>query len=293
MMQKKNRAFLKWAGGKYSLVEHIQARLPQANKLIEPFVGAGSVFLNTQYKRYLLNDINPDLINLYNFLKAQPDALINDARSFFDGKRNDEKMYYALREEFNATQDEYYRAILFLYLNRHGYNGLCRYSLQGRFNVPFGRYKKPYFPEDEMFVFSEKSQKATFTCLPFEKVFSRARRGNVIYCDPPYAPISKTAAFTTYAARRFGQESQEKLAELATRASKKRGIPVLISNHDLPLTRSLYQGADFSMLSVKRSISQNGAKRQPVDEILAYFPPAKVAPKRKARKKKTFQRPSL
>ncbi|AEA96659.1 MULTISPECIES: Dam family site-specific DNA-(adenine-N6)-methyltransferase [Alteromonas] len=292
MMQKKNRAFLKWAGGKYSLVEHIQARLPQANKLIEPFVGAGSVFLNTQYKRYLLNDINPDLINLYNFLKAQPDALINDARSFFDGKRNEEKMYYALREEFNATEDEYYRAILFLYLNRHGYNGLCRYSLQGRFNVPFGRYKKPYFPEDEMFVFSEKSQKATFTCLPFEKVFSRARRGNVIYCDPPYAPISKTAAFTSYAARSFGQESQEKLAELATRASKKRGIPVLISNHDLPLTRALYQGADFSMLSVKRSISQNGAKRQPVDEILAYFPPAKVVAKRKARKKKAVQRPS-
>lgn len=293
MMQKKNRAFLKWAGGKYSLVEHIQARLPQANKLIEPFVGAGSVFLNTQYKSYLLNDINPDLINLYNLLKAQPDALINDARSFFDGKRNEEKMYYALREEFNATQDEYYRAILFLYLNRHGYNGLCRYSLQGRFNVPFGRYKKPYFPEDEMFVFSEKSQKATFTCLPFEKVFSRARRGNVIYCDPPYAPISKTAAFTSYAARSFGQESQEKLAELATRASKKRGIPVLISNHDLPLTRSLYHGADFSMLSVKRSISQNGAKRQPVDEILAYFPPANVAPKRNTRKKKTFNRPSV
>ena len=106
MMQKKNRAFLKWAGGKYSLVEHIQARLPQANKLIEPFVGAGSVFLNTQYKRYLLNDINPDLINLYNFLKAQPDALINDARAFFDGSRNEEKMYYDLREEFNATQDE-------------------------------------------------------------------------------------------------------------------------------------------------------------------------------------------
>jgi len=286
MMQKKNRAFLKWAGGKYSLVEHIQARLPQANKLIEPFVGAGSVFLNTQYKRYLLNDINPDLINLYNFLKVQPDAIIHDARSFFSGERNDEKMYYALREEFNATEDEYYRAILFLYLNRHGYNGLCRYSLAGRFNVPFGRYKKPYFPEHEMFVFAEKAQKATFTCLPFEKVFTRARRGNVIYCDPPYAPISKTAAFTSYAARSFGQESQEKLAELAMRAAKKRGIPVLVSNHDLPLTRSLYKGADFSMLSVKRSISQNGATRNPVDEILAYFPPSAVVkkPKRSQRK---------
>lgn len=225
MMQKKNRAFLKWAGGKYSLVEHIQARLPQANKLIEPFVGAGSVFLNTQYKRYLLNDINPDLINLYNFLKVQPDAIIHDARSFFNGERNDEKMYYALREEFNATEDEYYRAILFLYLNRHGYNGLCRYSLAGRFNVPFGRYKKPYFPEHEMFVFAEKAQKATFTCLPFEKVFTRARRGNVIYCDPPYAPISKTAAFTSYAARSFGQDAQEKLAELAMRSAKKAGDP--------------------------------------------------------------------
>jgi len=288
MMQKKNRAFLKWAGGKYSLVEHIQARLPQANKLIEPFVGAGSVFLNTQYKRYLLNDINPDLINLYNFLKAQPDAIIHDARSFFNGERNDEKMYYALREEFNATEDEYYRAILFLYLNRHGYNGLCRYSLAGRFNVPFGRYKKPYFPEHEMFVFAEKAQKATFTCLPFEKVFTRARRGNVIYCDPPYAPISKTAAFTSYAARSFGQDAQEKLAELAMRSAKKRGIPVLVSNHDLPLTRSLYKGADFSMLSVKRSISQNGATRKPVDEILAYFPPSTVVKKPKRNQRKSM-----
>ena len=289
MMQKKNRAFLKWAGGKYSLVEHIQARLPQANKLIEPFVGAGSVFLNTQYKRYLLNDINPDLINLYNFLKAQPDAIIHDARSFFNGERNDEKMYYALREEFNATEDEYYRAIIFLYLNRHGYNGLCRYSLAGRFNVPFGRYKKPYFPEHEMFVFAEKAQKATFTCLPFEKVFTRARRGNVIYCDPPYAPISKTAAFTSYAARSFGQDAQEKLAELAMRTAKKRGIPVLVSNHDLPLTRTLYKGADFSMLSVKRSISQNGATRKPVDEILAYFPPSAVVKKPKRNQRRSVE----
>ncbi|WP_414829519.1 Dam family site-specific DNA-(adenine-N6)-methyltransferase [Alteromonas sp. H39] len=286
MMQKKNRAFLKWAGGKYSLVEHIAAKLPQANKLIEPFVGAGSVFLNTQYKRYLLNDINPDLINLYNLLKAQPDAVIHDARQFFTSGKNKEAIYYELREEFNTTTDDYYRAVLFLYLNRHGYNGLCRYSLAGRFNVPFGRYKKPYFPEEEMLVFAEKSQHATFTCLPFEKVFSRARRGNVIYCDPPYAPLSKTAAFTSYAARSFGNDAQHKLAALAHRASAVRGIPVLISNHDLPLTRELYKGADFDMLSVKRSISQNGALRKPAAEILAYFPPNESAPGKPARSRK-------
>ena len=181
MTQKKNRAFLKWAGGKYSLVEHINAKLPQANKLIEPFVGAGSVFLNTDYKRYLLNDINPDLINLYNLLKAQPDALVFDTQRYFTGAYNREDAYYALREEFNRTSDEYHRAVLFVYLNRHGYNGLCRYSLGGRFNVPFGRYKKPYFPAEEMYRFAEKAQRATFTCLPFEKMFSRARKGNVIY----------------------------------------------------------------------------------------------------------------
>ncbi|MCU7553319.1 Dam family site-specific DNA-(adenine-N6)-methyltransferase [Alteromonas sp. ASW11-19] len=289
MMHKKNRAFLKWAGGKYSLVEHIEARLPQANKLIEPFVGAGSVFLNTQYKKYLLNDINADLINLYNFLKEQPDAVIHDARQFFTARNNEENRYYSLREEFNGTADDYYRAVLFLYLNRHGYNGLCRYSLSGKFNVPFGRYKKPYFPEDEMLFFAEKSQRATFTCLPFEKVFSRARRGNVVYCDPPYAPISKTAAFTSYAARSFGHDAQHKLATLAHRASAVRGIPVLISNHDLPVTRELYQGADFSMLSVKRSISQNGAKRKPAAEILAFFPPTEnpVKPRRRKKKPKT------
>ena len=114
----------------------------------------------------------------------------------------------------------------------------------------------------------------------FESVSQEMAPGGFVVHGPNGQSVSLEAA-------------QEKLAELATRASKKRGIPVLISNHDLPLTRSLYHGADFSMLSVKRSISQNGAKRQPVDEILAYFPPANVTPKRNTRKKKTFPRPSV
>jgi DNA adenine methylase len=271
MTAKKNRAFLKWAGGKYSLVDPISAKLPAANKLIEPFVGAGSVFLNTDYKRYLLNDINPDLINLYEQLKASPDAFIADARTFFTPQLNDEETYYELRKEFNATDDIKYRSLLFLYMNRHGYNGLCRYNLTGKFNVPFGRYKKPYFPEHEMYVFAEKAQRATFTCLPFEKVFSRARKGNVIYCDPPYAPISKTAQFTSYSARHFTMDCQSRLANLAKKASVSRQIPVLISNHDLAITRKLYTNAEISTLSVKRSISQNGASRFPVREILAFF----------------------
>ncbi len=278
MAVNKNRAFLKWAGGKYSLVEKINAQLPVANKLIEPFVGAGSVFLNSDYPHYVLNDINPDLISLYNLLKQQPDVLINDLKAFFTPEHNKEATYYALREEFNQTTDAHYRALLFVYLNRHGYNGLCRYSLSGRFNVPFGRYKRPYFPEREMYVFAEKSQHAKFTCLPFEKVFQRARKGSVIYCDPPYAPISKTALFTSYAAKQFSLACQNKLATLAKRAAYKRGIPVLISNHDLPLTRQLYNGAHISTLNVKRSISQKGHKRKPVSELLAFFDDTPVMP---------------
>lgn len=271
MAVSKHRAFLKWAGGKYSLVEHINAHLPEATKLVEPFVGAGSVFLNSDYPQYVLNDINPDLIGLYNLLKEKPDALISDLRDYFSASHNSEETYYALREEFNQTTDPYYRALLFVYLNRHGYNGLCRYSLKGRFNVPFGRYKRPYFPEREMFVFAEKSQRAKFTCLPFERVFQRARKGSVIYCDPPYAPMSKTALFTSYAAKQFSLSCQNKLATLASRAAFKRQIPVLISNHDLPLTRQMYQGAKITSLQVKRSISQKGSSRKPVGELLALF----------------------
>ena len=168
-MQQKSRAFLKWAGGKYSLVEDINARLSQASKhaetLVEPFVGAGSVFLNSNFKHYLLNDINADLINLYKELKRSPDEFISDSKKLFVDLNNHPDAYYEYRVQFNKSNDVYERAMLFLYMNRHGYNGLCRYNLKGIFNVPFGKYKKPYFPEKEMYFFAEKAQKATFTCL--------------------------------------------------------------------------------------------------------------------------------
>lgn len=272
--KKKYRAFLKWAGGKYSLVEQIQHRLPEGNKLIEPFVGAGSVFLNTDYPKYLLNDINPDLINLYKIVKAKPKSFVRDAKSLFVQKNNDKVQYYGLRQEFNNSTDPYYRSLLFLYLNRHGFNGLCRYNLSGLFNVPFGDYQKPYFPEDEIYYFSEKASRAVFICQDYAQVFRRARKGDVIYCDPPYAPLSDTANFTSYASGGFDVNAQAKLARLAERAAFKRQIPVLISNHDTELTRKLYDEAEQSFVHVKRSISQNGATRGRAAEVFAYYRPA-------------------
>ncbi|MCC5854741.1 MAG: Dam family site-specific DNA-(adenine-N6)-methyltransferase [Idiomarina sp.] len=270
----KQRAFLKWAGGKYSLVEDIQRVLPKGDKLIEPFAGAGSVFLNTDYEQYLLNDINPDLINLYKLLKRKPKSYIEDARSLFVPANNTPAAYYALREEFNQSQDIYVRSLLFLYLNRHGYNGLCRYNASGGFNVPFGKYLKTYFPERELEFFAQKAKRATFTCEPFQHSFRRARRGHVIYCDPPYLPLSATANFTSYATHGFGLDEQMLLAKKAVHASRKRHIPVVISNHDTEQARWLYKAADLTTLQVHRFISQNGATRNKVGELLAVFPVA-------------------
>ncbi|MCF2947627.1 Dam family site-specific DNA-(adenine-N6)-methyltransferase [Paraglaciecola aquimarina] len=271
MKNKKTRAFLKWAGGKYNLIEAISAQLPPGKKLVEPFVGAGSVFLNTDYPKYLLNDINPDLINLYQIIKQQSDNYIKDSSSLFNSKNNQEQRYYQIRQEFNASADIYERAVFFLYLNRHGYNGLCRYNNSGGFNVPFGKYKQPYFPENELNFFAEKSQLAEFTCTPFEKVFSKARKGSVIYCDPPYAPISKTAMFNSYATGGFTLDNQVKLAAIANRTGIKRQIPVLISNHDTEFTREIYQDAELTQLQVSRFISQNANNRKKVAELLALY----------------------
>ncbi len=268
---KKHRAFLKWAGGKYSLVEDIKRHLPESRKLIEPFVGAGSVFLNTEFDSYLLADINPDLINLYNIMKTEPQRFIDDARGMFNPEHNQKPIYLGIRDEFNQTTDPYVRSLYFLYMNRHGFNGLCRYNKKGGFNVPFGSYKKPYFPQAEMEYFAEKAKKATFVCEGYVDTFKKARKGSVIYCDPPYAPLSTTANFTSYSGNGFSLDDQAMLADCAEHAAQNKQIPVLISNHDTALTRRLYHGADLSVVKVRRTISRNGGGRNKVDELLALF----------------------
>ncbi len=268
---KKNRAFLKWAGGKYPLLDDIRRHLPEGDCLIEPFVGAGSVFLNTQYSRYILADINSDLINLYNIVKDRTDEFVADVRELFVPEANDSVVYYAYRKEFNLCRDGYRRAVLFLYLNRHCYNGLCRYNLSGEFNVPFGRYRKPYFPQDELYWFAERAQQATFVCESYDVTLGKVQQGAVVYCDPPYAPLSTTANFTAYHTNSFSMREQQHLAELASALAHENSITVLISNHDTPLTRQWYQDAVLHEIKVRRSISRSGNTRSKVNELLALY----------------------
>ncbi|HIF9434715.1 TPA: Dam family site-specific DNA-(adenine-N6)-methyltransferase [Photobacterium damselae] len=286
---KKHRAFLKWAGGKYSLVEDIERHLPPARKLVEPFVGAGSVFLNTDFEHYLLADINPDLINLYNILKDRPEQFIEDSKTFFTEDTNTSSFYYDARDKFNQTEDKYKRSLYFLYLNRHGFNGLCRYNKSGGFNVPFGRYVKPYFPENEMRFFAKKAKKATFVCQPYDKTLKDAMRDKncVVYCDPPYAPLSPTASFTSYTSNGFNLQEQLKLVDFAELASKK-GVSVLISNHKTKETLDWYKNAsDKIFVEVNRYISSKACKRHKVDELLALYQPSQ---KEKLNHKNVLQR---
>ena len=271
-MKNKHRAFLKWAGGKYGLCDVISPMLPKKQRLIEPFVGAGSVFLNTDYEHYILNDINQDLINLYKILQDKPDSFINDARKFFNPEHNQADTYYQLRLDFNGTNDSYFRSLVFLYMNRHGYNGLCRYNKKGGYNVPFGKYKRPYFPENELNYFAEKSQKATFVCEGYRQTFARAQQGDVIYCDPPYVPLSKTASFTSYSGNGFGLDEQADLANAAEEVSELKKVPVVISNHDTIWTRKIYEhAAKITSVKVARTISQSATKRKKVAELLALY----------------------
>jgi DNA adenine methylase len=264
------RPFLKWAGGKYRLVERIQKELSPGKRLLEPFAGSCALALNTDFRQYRLNDINPDLISLYQILQQEGLSFIDFCEALFCPANNDRDRYYELREEFNHSREPRRRAALFLYLNRHGYNGLCRYNAKGGFNVPFGRYKRPYFPRPEMLFFQEKFQKTEFTTLDFEAVMRAAEYGDVIYCDPPYVPLNQTANFTTYSAGGFGPAEQQRLAKAAEETAA-RGIPVIISNHYTLFTAKIYHFARLERFPVRRLISCDSSNRAEVEEVLAIF----------------------
>ncbi|WKA63677.1 Dam family site-specific DNA-(adenine-N6)-methyltransferase [Pectobacterium aroidearum] len=269
------RPFIKWAGGKTRVLPDLRPHLPKGDCLIEPFVGGASVFLNTDYRRYVLADINPDLINLYRVAVADAELLIRDAQSMFM-TGNTEREYLGRRAEFNFLRatgagTALQLAVLFLYLNRHGFNGLCRYNQSGEFNVPFGRYRSPYFPANEIRLFAEKARdtEAIFRIATFSKTIAcHASPDTVIYCDPPYLPISETANFTQYHTASFTAERHRSLSHALTCANRVFAVKCVISNSDTPETREIYQGFEFHEIAVQRSISANAITRGAAKEVI-------------------------
>lgn len=265
------RPFLKWAGGKYSSLPELERLIPAGKRLIEPFVGGGSVFLNSdKHERFLLADINADLINLYQMLAVVPDSVIAEAMKAFR-HLNDVENYTVIREAFNAQKlNATERAAAFLYLNRHCFNGLMRYNLDGFFNVGWGKYKAPYFPEKELMAFRKKSSACVFMNAGFERTLRLAGDGDVVYCDPPYEPMPGTAGFTSYASGGFSWDSQVALAESCV-AAHQRGAKVFISNSTAPRVIELYERHGFTLhrVNARRSISSKGSTRETANDIVA------------------------
>lgn len=264
------KPFLKWAGNKYQIMERIKAVLPPGKRLIEPFSGSAAVFLNTDYSENIVADSNLDLIQTYLYLQNEGAKFIEYCQTFFTQENNQEEKFYEFREMFNSTADTRLKSAIFIYLNKHCFNGLCRYNASGKFNTPFGKYKTPYFPHKEMLYFHEKAQNASFIHSDFVSTFAQAKSGDIIYCDPPYVPLSKTANFTDFNTGGFTLAQQTQLAELAETFSK-QGIPVIISNHQTEFTEEAYKKAKILTFPVQRFISCKGAQRNKANEVLAIF----------------------
>lgn len=258
---------LKWAGNKTAIMSELKKHLPDGPRLVEPFAGSCAVMMATDYPYYLVADINPDLINLYQVIKEDVNSFIHLVERIFS-KFTTEEDYYKCRQFFNTVPLEpIEKAAYFLFLNRHCYRGLCRYNQRGLFNVPYGNYKKPYLPVDEIRAFAEKAVRATFICASYDETLAMLQAGDVVYCDPPY-----DGTFSGYHTAGFSDDDQYNLASILVRRSSE-GHPIIVSNSDTHLIRSFYRKFTLHRISTKRSIGVAAGEGKKADELIAVLKP--------------------
>lgn len=270
---------LKWVGSKARIMPQLKQHLPEGKRLVEPFGGSCAVMMNTDYDEYLIADVNPDLVSLYKAMAYHTDAFLNALEGLFSaGLLGDEEdraiFYYSVRSTFNQSGKSFgaefiEAAAQFLYLNRHCFNGLCRYNKRGYFNVPYGKYKKPYFPKDEIVAFAEKAKRATFLCASYAETLDLVRDGDVVYCDPPY--LTESENFTAYHSSGFNHMDQGRLSRRLRKLAAK-GIPVVASNADLPSVHYLYAGFDAVRINAPRSVGAAAASQKTAAELILKSP---------------------
>jgi DNA adenine methylase len=273
---------LKWAGNKFRVLPHLLPLIGTPTRYCEPFGGSLSVALNVQADEYILNDINPDLYSLYTNIDTD---FVSECAKVFVNDNNTREKYTEIRDKFNCETDTRERAKLFLYLNKHAFNGLCRYNSKNQFNVPYGKENKnsktgkvenvkAHFPEKEMLdfisTFNNRSVKFLNTSFSNELLYKSLEKGDVVYFDPPYIPASDTSNFTNYATDGFTHDQQIELRNLAETLAN-HGIRVILSNHDVPAARELYKNAQIHSIQVSRSIAANKKSRKKANELIAVW----------------------
>ena len=269
--------FVKWAGGKRQLLPQIKERMPREyNNYIEPFVGGGAVIFELLPSHALINDINKALVNTYRQICNEPEAFLKainklDNEMWQDGK----KYYYSLRENYNdklmKAEYDIELAALFVFINKHCFNGLYRVNGKGLFNVPYNNSRRASVDEDAIMAASEYLQEVIIIDGDFEQACKDADKGDFVFMDSPYAPLNPTS-FESYTKEGFDIESHKRLAKLYDELTAK-GCYCMLTNHNTKLINELYgnKGYKIDVVSVKRMINSDASNRVGEEVIICNY----------------------
>ena len=269
--------FVKWAGGKRQLISQIRERMPEKyNDYYEPFVGGGAVVFDLQPTYAVINDINKALINTYRQISNVPDEFLKivaklDKEMWEDGK----EYYYSLREHYNdklmRAEYDVELAALFVFINKHCFNGLYRVNSKGLFNVPYNNSRKESVDEEAIMAASGYLQRITIMDGDFELVCGQAKKGDFLFLDSPYAPVKETS-FESYTKEGFDIESHKRLARIYDELTD-RGCYCMLTNHNTELINELYgnKGYKIDVVSVKRMINSDAANRVGEEVIICNY----------------------
>ena len=269
--------FVKWAGGKRQLIPQIKERMPeQYNDYYEPFVGGGAVAFELLPANALINDINKALINAYKQICNSPDIFLKavnklDEEMWEDGKQ----YYYSLREHYNdklmKAEYDVELAALFVFINKHCFNGLYRVNGKGLFNVPYNNSRQPSVDENAIMEISEYLQNVTIIDGDFEVACKDAKKGDFVFIDSPYAPLNPTS-FEAYTKEGFDIKSHKRLAKFYDELTV-RGCFCMLTNHNTDLIRELYgnKGYKMDVVNVKRMINSDASNRVGKEVIIRNY----------------------
>lgn len=262
---------VKWVGGKRQIIREILKYIPEFSTYYEPFLGGGAVLFALQPNQAVVNDQNEELINMYKVIRDNVEELI-----YHLSQHKNEKDYFYRIRELDRNKKAYSklsnveRAARIIYLNKTCYNGLFRVNRAGQFNTPFGNYKNPKIVDEvTLKAVSRYLSNADVKILncDFEEAVEDIEKGDFVYFDPPYDPVSDTASFTGYDKGGFGKSEQIRLKKVCDRLNA-RGIKFLLSNSATEFILDLYKDYNITFVKARRAINSVPEKRGEIDEVL-------------------------
>ncbi|PZW01557.1 Dam family site-specific DNA-(adenine-N6)-methyltransferase [Metamycoplasma auris] len=271
----KSKPFVKWAGGKNQILNKLIEFIPKEfNRYYEPFIGGGALLFNLKPNTIIINDSNKELMYAYQcFLdKYKLNKLIKELE--MHELNHSEEYYYQVRnlDQSNSFEKlkDYQRAARLIYLNKACFNGLYRVNSKGFYNTPYGNKQKINAFDKENFLDIYKYFSISNVAIKnedFEECVKDAKKGDFVYFDPPYDSYTDKNSFTNYDSKKFGKDEQIRLRNVALKLSK-RGVKVMLSNHNTPFINELYKDFNKHVIEARRIINSDAKRRGNVEELI-------------------------